>query len=267
SDIFLEGSALKKERIKNLIISYQESLSEQIPQEYFYDFGASEPFSLAGRGPGECGAGVMDLIQLDLDEAREALKTAEKAQRPEDRNSNLYKALISGARALLITFGLEPGNDREIFGAFIRQLVEPGWVEPESRDLINAAMDWRMGDRESIDDPARKITDLINRIEKLFQSLDSNLNFRLKPVVNNTGNTENRAGGHIVDLRGVACPLNFVKAKLELEKIDIGEIIDFLLDDGEPVRNVPASFQEQGQDVVEVEKSGGHFRVRVRRKE
>ena len=267
SDIFLEGSALKKERIKNLIISYKESLLEQIPQEYFYDFGASEPFSLAGRGPGECGAGVMDLIQLDLDEAREALKTAEKAKKSKDRNSNLYKALISGARALLITFGLEPGNDREIFGAFIRQLVEPGWVEPESRDLINAAMDWRMGDRESIDDPARKITDLINRIEKLFQSIDSNLNFRLKPVVNNTGNTENRAGGHIVDLRGVACPLNFVKAKLELEKIDIGEIIDFLLDDGEPVRNVPASFQEQGQDVVGVKKSSGYFRVRVRRKE
>ena len=44
--------------------------SGPLPEDYYYDFGATEPFSLAGRGPGECGAGVMDVIKLDIDEAK-----------------------------------------------------------------------------------------------------------------------------------------------------------------------------------------------------
>ena len=63
----------------------------------------------------------------------------------------------------------------------------------------------------------------------------------------------------------MGCPLNFVKAKLELEKIDVGEVLEVLLDEGEPVRNVPASFEGQGQEVIEVKQVDDHFRVRVRR--
>ena len=63
----------------------------------------------------------------------------------------------------------------------------------------------------------------------------------------------------------MACPLNFVKAKLKLEKIAIGEILEVLLDDGEPIRNVPDSFTKQGQEVIEVENKGNHFCVKVRR--
>jgi len=66
--------------------------------------------------------------------------------------------------------------------------------------------------------------------------------------------------------QGVACPLNFVKAKLKLEKPEIGDILEVLLDEGEPVRNAPASFAEQGQQVLEVENLGEYFCVKVRRK-
>ena len=36
-----------------------------------------------------------------------------------------------------------------------------------------------------------------------------------------------------IDLRGVSCPTNFVKAKLALEMVESGEKVQFLLDDGE----------------------------------
>ena len=45
----------------------------------------------------------------------------------------------------------------------------------------------------------------------------------------------------VIDLRGVSCPTNFVKAKLALEDIEAGETAQILLDDGEPVKNVPRS--------------------------
>ncbi|KXK30659.1 MAG: hypothetical protein UZ01_01328 [Candidatus Brocadia sinica] len=36
-----------------------------------------------------------------------------------------------------------------------------------------------------------------------------------------------------IDLRGVLCPINFVKTKLKLEMMDSGQILEVILDDGE----------------------------------
>jgi tRNA 2-thiouridine synthesizing protein A len=55
---------------------------------------------------------------------------------------------------------------------------------------------------------------------------------------------------HTVDLRGVCCPANFVKAKLALEELEKGESIRFLLDDGEAVKNVPRSLKEEGHHLL-----------------
>ena len=60
--------------------------------------------------------------------------------------------------------------------------------------------------------------------------------------------------------------MNFVKAKLELEKLETGAILGVLLDEGEPVRNVPESFTEQGQEVMEIKNNGDHFCLKVSRK-
>ncbi|MBA7611007.1 hypothetical protein ES703_18223 [subsurface metagenome] len=127
-----------------------------------------------------------------------------------------------------------------------------------------------MRDRNSIDDLLPQVEDLAKRVEELFLSLDANLKFRAKPATQkaNAGVPEDKAetGKHTVDLRGVACPLNFVKAKIKLEKIDAGEILEVLLDDGEPIKNVPESFTHQGQEVIELKNVGDHFCVKVRRK-
>ena len=255
-----EGGEIQKEKLTNLIGQYSDFSFAQFPDDYFYDFGSDEPFSLAGRGPGECGAGVTDVIKLDIDEAKDALKSAPA------NSENIYKAVVAAARALLVTSGLEPKKDREIVAAFTRGLIEPGWVKPQTRQLLDDVIDWRMGDRESIDDLFSQAEDLTQRVEELYLSLDANLKFKIEPVTQKTNFDKDDADNHIIDLRGVGCPLNFVKAKLELEKLQTGTILDVLLDDGEPVRNVPASFAEQGQEVLEVKNSGDYFCLKVRRK-
>ena len=53
-----------------------------------------------------------------------------------------------------------------------------------------------------------------------------------------------------LDLTGVACPLNWVKAKLALERLRPGEQIVLLLDEGEPIESVPRSAREDGHDVT-----------------
>jgi sulfite reductase (ferredoxin) len=52
-----------------------------------------------------------------------------------------------------------------------------------------------------------------------------------------------------LDLTGVACPMNWVKAKLALERMDPGEELTLLLDPGEPLESVPRSAREDGHEV------------------
>jgi TusA-related sulfurtransferase len=52
-----------------------------------------------------------------------------------------------------------------------------------------------------------------------------------------------------LDLTGVACPLNWVKAKLALEELDPGDELTLLLDSGEPIESVPRSAREDGHEV------------------
>jgi TusA-related sulfurtransferase len=64
----------------------------------------------------------------------------------------------------------------------------------------------------------------------------------------------------VIDLRGVSCPTNFVKAKLALEDLDHGEVIHILLDDGEPVKNVPRSLKADGHKLIGLKQSDeGHY--------
>lgn len=68
-----------------------------------------------------------------------------------------------------------------------------------------------------------------------------------------------------LDLRGVMCPINFVKTKLKLEAMDPGEILEVILDSGDPIQNVPKSIKEEGHKIVEVKKEGDFFRIKVQR--
>jgi tRNA 2-thiouridine synthesizing protein A len=64
-----------------------------------------------------------------------------------------------------------------------------------------------------------------------------------------------------VDLRGISCPTNFVKAKLALEMIETGESVEFLLDDGEPIKNVPRSLKAEGHKLLSLQEEAGYYRL------
>ncbi len=64
----------------------------------------------------------------------------------------------------------------------------------------------------------------------------------------------------VIDLRGVSCPTNFVKAKLALENLGNGTVVQILLDDGEPVKNVPRSLKADGHKLLGLKQTDeGHY--------
>ena len=73
---------------------------------------------------------------------------------------------------------------------------------------------------------------------------------------------------HTIDLRGVCCPTNFVKAKLALEDLDNGTIVQILLDDGEPVKNVPRSLKADGHRLIGLKQTDeGHYALELEKVE
>ena len=67
----------------------------------------------------------------------------------------------------------------------------------------------------------------------------------------------------LLDLRGVVCPINFVKTKLRLEEMAKGQILEIVIDQGEPMANVPRSIKEEGHRIIKVEKIDNHFRLLI----
>lgn len=77
--------------------------------------------------------------------------------------------------------------------------------------------------------------------------------------------TETKADDSL-DLRGVLCPINFVKTKLKLEEMDVGEHLEVLLDDGDPIANVPRSVKEEGHQIMKVGKADeGYYSLLIKK--
>lgn len=69
-----------------------------------------------------------------------------------------------------------------------------------------------------------------------------------------------------IDLSGVACPQNSARALLRLEGMDPRKTLAILIDDGEPLRNVPPSLEEEGHTIVSKEKKGLQWLLLVMRR-
>lgn len=69
-----------------------------------------------------------------------------------------------------------------------------------------------------------------------------------------------------VNLAGKGCPMNLVYAKVALAKLEPGQVLEFILDDGAPVRNVTRSIEEEGHVLLHREQlADGTWAVVVRK--
>lgn len=263
-----KGKSVLKKLIdeKKSVPSYEEN------KDYYFDWGADEEFSLAGRGSGECGAGVFDMMEVDLKEAKHAMDRVEEIM---TNNGNpakeLYEAVNRSARALLVTRGAEPKNDIEALEYFEELFINTKLVDKKFRKLMYMATEYKNGDLK--DEALKKnyayIKELTDAVAGLYESMDDSLQFKTKKDKQGGAEkaTEPKAGTRLLDLKGVKCPFNYVKAKLQLETMERGALLELFLDDGEPIKNVPTSLKNDGQEIVEMEKMDtGHYRLLVKKK-
>ena len=71
-----------------------------------------------------------------------------------------------------------------------------------------------------------------------------------------------------VDITDVVCPVTFVKAKVALEELDVGQVLAVRMNDGEPVQNVPRSIKDEGHRILKlVNNEDGTYTLYVRKVE
>jgi len=67
-----------------------------------------------------------------------------------------------------------------------------------------------------------------------------------------------------LDITRETCPMTFVKVKLQLARMDKGQELEVILNEGEPLNNVPSSCEEQGYKVLSIEAVGeGKHRILI----
>lgn len=157
-------------------------LPDPVPESYYVDIGGTGPFSLDGRGPGECGAGVLDVVRADLDEAQAALASAEKASGIA-QDQAIAKATLASSRALLPLLGRDSRTHAEIFEAVRFHLIASGWVAKSVEQLLAAVEAWTEPPHDSLFEHLGAARAFAARTRELFASLDANLKFQLPRVV------------------------------------------------------------------------------------
>lgn len=57
-----------------------------------------------------------------------------------------------------------------------------------------------------------------------------------------------------INIKGLVCPFTFVKAKLAIEEMEVGKVLEIILDYEEASRSIPKSMEDHGQTVLAVDK-------------
>jgi len=69
-----------------------------------------------------------------------------------------------------------------------------------------------------------------------------------------------------LDIKGQVCPYTFVRSKLAIEKMDLGQVLEIITDHKPASENVPRSMENEGQKVLKIEQTAEkEWRIFVRK--
>ena len=189
--------------VKELIAKYKEVAPYSEEPDTFFDFGDDEKFSLIKYGKAECSAGLFDIIEIDQDTIREKRKEVEQLLGntpqgvPADLQSGgkqetskieklLHDIVFSENRMLLVTRGLDPRTDEDVYNGFEKEFIVAGIIPQKFKVLTDKARN-----NESLIEQKPLIDELADLLNDLYQNMDDSLQFKLPAVQSPTDFTDN----------------------------------------------------------------------------
>jgi len=257
------ATRLGKEGIAEILAPFKADAGEV--DGLIYDWSENEAFNTKGNKKGECAGAVLSMSDALISEAEYEFLIARAhidAMFWAEALTALRRSAISAARAFLVPFGEAPEEDAPVFGLLAVNAAADAELMSGFQAVQSALMNIDLAD------PAAGVTALRN-VQSDWLKL-AGVRFAAVPAVAaeeeavEAPSVEASDDVALLDLSGVACPMNFVKTKIKLSMLPIGAQLDVILDDGEPIENVPLSLEEQGQRVHAKEKiSDTRWKIRV----
>ncbi|RLL51003.1 sulfite reductase [Mariprofundus sp. EBB-1] len=257
------AARLGKEGLSEILAPFKADAGEV--DGLIYDWSENEAFNTKGNKKGECAGAVLSMSDALISEAEYEMLLARAhidAMFWAEAQTALRRSVISAARAFLVAYGEAPEADAEVFGL----LIANAGADADVMAGFNAVQ----GAMMSIDlaDPGAGVTKL-REVQSAWLAV-AQKRFAAVPETPEAVVTEEVAvvvessDVTLLDLTGVACPMNFVKTKIKMSMMPVGSLLDVILDDGAPIENVPLSLEEQGQTVHSKEKiSDSQWKIRV----
>jgi sulfite reductase (ferredoxin) len=275
-----------KAKLKEELIPYTIVPPFEDDPTYYYDWEGEDEFVMEDLGPGECAGGALEMIDNRILEAEQELYQGrlllDKHQYAVSVNK-AYRAVLAAAKALLVTEGMDPSTDSETVSEFERRFADRNVVPASYRNLVAQIDD--LGPKDTTPDFARTKIDFARGFVEACKAATEQMGKDLKLKTEQesaespsqalqsseaSAGPSAPAGAPVYDLRGVACPLNYVKTKLKLEMMDDGERLEVWLDAGEPIKNVPMSLRNDGHKILiqePLEPEAAHFKILVEKVE
>jgi sulfite reductase (ferredoxin) len=160
------------QEIQEIANRFREIPSYNKDRSYYQDWGAEELFSLVGRGIGECSAGLFDLIEVDLNGARQLREELRSGDLQIEEA--LYGITLRSARALLITRGIEAPTDAAVFDSFAKHFIQAGLIDRRFESVIQNAHQKSIGNLSQLEE---EVFGLLHAVEALYRSMDNSLRF------------------------------------------------------------------------------------------
>ena len=172
--------------VKDLIAKYKEVAPYSEEPDTFFDFGDDEKFSLIKYGKAECSAGLFDIIEIDQDTIREKRKEVEQLEDTSKIEKLLHDIVFSENRMLLVTRGLDPRTDEDVYNGFEKEFIAAGIIPQKFKVLTDKARN-----NESLISEKPLIDELADLLNDLYQNMDDSLQFKLPAAQSPTDFTDN----------------------------------------------------------------------------
>jgi sulfite reductase (ferredoxin) len=261
-----------KAPITEMLAPYTDLPAYDEASSAYLDYGATEPFSLDEAGAGECAGGVINMVEQHFEDAKYELAHAAvlvDKGKPVDAVTRAELGVVASAKALLVTQAVEPTSHELILKEFEQRMVEKGVIAKETFQAVRtrAATLKTQLTLEAAKAYVEEAKALAAACKTAFAKIDASLKVgHDKPTVPASAPVGAPATAIKLDLLGVACPMNYVRTKLQLEEMDPGQILEVLLDAGEPAENVPRSVKSDGYRVISLEPEAEHYRLVIENK-
>jgi sulfite reductase (ferredoxin) len=234
-------------------------------KNYYFDQGADQLFSVKDIGRAECSAGMYDMIDVDDKAIKKLLHEVESGHAAD---AVLHELVFRSARMLLVTRGQEARNEQEAQQLFVTHFIDAGLVKAEHRLILDLA---KKCNAEELQAHVAEAAALGREITELYQRMDSTMRFpgeqenaalpKQPAAVPPAAADSRKKADRFKDLTGVKCPLNFARTKVMLACMNPRETLEIILDDGEPIDNVPGSVRQEGHRILRQEKTGEQWTV------